>query len=347
MQTTMPATAGSLRCQQCGAAFDPPAMGPRRVRWCSQRCRKVGNGQGRNWDRSTRSCDRCGLAYTPVRPEQHFCSGACRYSTFLESRRRAERSIVCKLCGASVVVPKSASRQEYCPGLCADAAAKARKQRVSQWCLADGCNRAAPYGRRECESHRMLRRAGSSCQTCGKLAHGTHCRECTTTVRRIGLSCAVPWAKCPTCGVDYVRRNKLRHCYPHYSKSGLPSLYEPKHERPLTCKRCGHTFIGKWRQVCTPCALERKRQHRKNRKGHGAWLVNLRLLADRDGHRCHLCRRKVRWDVPYRHPLYPSRDHLIPQSFGGGHEMVNLALAHRRCNSRRGNRGAAQLRLLA
>jgi 5-methylcytosine-specific restriction endonuclease McrA len=40
-------------------------------------------------------------------------------------------------------------------------------------------------------------------------------------------------------------------------------------------------------------------------------------------------------------------DHLIPLSKGGNHTSDNLALAHGRCNSRRGaGRIPAQLRLL-
>lgn len=32
-----------------------------------------------------------------------------------------------------------------------------------------------------------------------------------------------------------------------------------------------------------------------------------------------------------------SRDHILPQSLGGGYEKENQALAHKRCNTKRGN----------
>lgn len=32
-----------------------------------------------------------------------------------------------------------------------------------------------------------------------------------------------------------------------------------------------------------------------------------------------------------------SRDHVLPQSLGGGYEKENQALAHKRCNTKRGN----------
>ena len=64
-------------------------------------------------------------------------------------------------------------------------------------------------------------------------------------------------------------------------------------------------------------------------------------IAERDGWRCHICHKKVTqktWSL----------DHLIPIVDGGSHTRSNVALAHHRCNSKRGARRRipAQLRLL-
>lgn len=67
--------------------------------------------------------------------------------------------------------------------------------------------------------------------------------------------------------------------------------------------------------------------------------VSLTVLADRDRDRCGVCGRKV--NVKER-----SIDHIVPVSKGGEHSYANTRLAHRRCNSSRGNRGPAQIRLL-
>ena len=40
-------------------------------------------------------------------------------------------------------------------------------------------------------------------------------------------------------------------------------------------------------------------------------------------------------------------DHVVPLSLGGSHTPANVRAAHFMCNSRRSNRGAAQMRLLA
>jgi len=66
--------------------------------------------------------------------------------------------------------------------------------------------------------------------------------------------------------------------------------------------------------------------------------VNASEVYERDHYLCHVCRRLV----PARER---SLDHLIPLTRGGAHSMNNVALAHRRCNSKRYNSGPAQLLL--
>lgn len=58
-------------------------------------------------------------------------------------------------------------------------------------------------------------------------------------------------------------------------------------------------------------------------------------IYQRDKGRCWICGKKVE-----RKNL--SMDHLIPVSFDGPTEPHNLKVAHRRCNSKRGNRTPAQ-----
>lgn len=66
--------------------------------------------------------------------------------------------------------------------------------------------------------------------------------------------------------------------------------------------------------------------------------VNRSEVAERDNWRCHICGQKVtrkNWSL----------DHLVPLSRGGTHTMDNVALAHLRCNLRRG-RGSLPAQLL-
>jgi 5-methylcytosine-specific restriction endonuclease McrA len=55
-------------------------------------------------------------------------------------------------------------------------------------------------------------------------------------------------------------------------------------------------------------------------------------IYERDGWRCGLCRRKIRRDLDYPHPLSASLDHVIPLVHGGPHLRSNAQAAHLRCN---------------
>ena len=64
------------------------------------------------------------------------------------------------------------------------------------------------------------------------------------------------------------------------------------------------------------------------------------LIYERDRGVCGICGKVVtREDA--------SVDHIVPLSKGGEHSYANTRLAHTRCNIARGNRGAAQIRMLA
>lgn len=63
----------------------------------------------------------------------------------------------------------------------------------------------------------------------------------------------------------------------------------------------------------------RKQQHMK-------WFQQVRI---RDKDRCQLCGKKI--FCYYEMSL----DHIIARMFGGGNEMENLQLAHKKCNAKK------------
>lgn len=66
----------------------------------------------------------------------------------------------------------------------------------------------------------------------------------------------------------------------------------------------------------------------------------VRALRRRDGDDCWLCRQPI--DFTITDPQSPwrwSRDHFIPRSLGGPDTTENMRLAHRWCNSHRGDAG--------
>ena len=68
--------------------------------------------------------------------------------------------------------------------------------------------------------------------------------------------------------------------------------------------------------------------------------VTLAKLIKRDGLRCALCGEMCdpkdhSWSQ-YSGPMYPSIDHIVPMSKGGGHVWNNVQVAHIICNSEKG-----------
>lgn len=70
-------------------------------------------------------------------------------------------------------------------------------------------------------------------------------------------------------------------------------------------------------------------------KLHGAPAeigITLSKLIKRDGLTCAICGIQCIYGGNYLADLYPTMDHIIPLSKGGGHTWNNVQVAHRRCN---------------
>jgi 5-methylcytosine-specific restriction endonuclease McrA len=81
--------------------------------------------------------------------------------------------------------------------------------------------------------------------------------------------------------------------------------------------------------------------HRRRARLRSAFVtsVSMDMIYLRDGGICQICKKLVKRSQA-------SMDHVLPLSQGGTHEPRNVRLAHRKCNTKRGYRGTAQLRLL-
>jgi 5-methylcytosine-specific restriction endonuclease McrA len=76
-------------------------------------------------------------------------------------------------------------------------------------------------------------------------------------------------------------------------------------------------------------------------KGHGRsgrpWRrINAHWRALRQP--CWICGHSIDYELPARHPLSFSVDHVIPRSHGGPPTIANTRPAHYSCNAARGNR---------
>jgi len=111
------------------------------------------------------------------------------------------------------------------------------------------------------------------------------------------------------------------------------------------CERCGGQYLAMergWDRVryCSERCAKRSSSSRRRARERGAEFERYSRFAifERDGWRCHICRRKVNRAAVVPHPLAPTIDHLVPLAAGGGDTAANVATAHFLCNSTKGER---------
>jgi 5-methylcytosine-specific restriction endonuclease McrA len=158
-------------------------------------------------------------------------------------------------------------------------------------------------------------------------------------------------SRCPRCVADRRQHEGMQH--------GTESMYTNGRCRCDACKgasRRGRTkrreeqpdlrkaADAKYRQANAmrrrKDAAARTRRKRALRRGGSAQPYDRRTIYQRDGGRCHICGETV---DPDRFHL----DHLVPIADGGADAPENVAVAHPRCNLRRGRgRTPVQLRLV-
>lgn len=96
---------------------------------------------------------------------------------------------------------------------------------------------------------------------------------------------------------------------------------------------------------CSNAAHGVTRKMRKRASDPGLGLISRAEIAERDGWRCGLCRRRVDQSRVWPDPMCASIDHVLPLARGGDNSPANLQLAHLRCNLSKRADGRDQLRL--
>lgn len=160
--------------------------------------------------------------------------------------------------------------------------------------------------------------------------------------------CPVAYGTC-MCGKLFIARNGRRYC----SDLCIYRAHNPPVEpHTIECGQCGVAFFGKWLRLCAGCSESNARATKRNARASRRAAESRRPyrrqdIFERDGWRCHLCRKLVAKDQRVPHSQAPTLDHLVPLSAGGSDAADNVATAHFICNSRRSAGGIAQLRLIA
>lgn len=196
-------------------------------------------------------------------------------------------------------------------------------------------------------------------------------RYCSTVCANQANGSSRPSPSCEVCGQGY------RRTYPEQRTCGLPCGVilrghrlgppEPR-DMAYTCQFCAGSFSeparpGNVRTTCPSQACQLRLRQTLNRQWAVAHpdrileasarrrvriragtteRVDLLAIAERDGWRCQICRRRVNAALRYPHPLSRSYDHVVPVSEHPEHTAANLRLTHLRCNVGRGNRGGGE-----
>lgn len=83
--------------------------------------------------------------------------------------------------------------------------------------------------------------------------------------------------------------------------------------------------------LCERCKPSRSLRHK----------TPVRVVANRDGTDCGICREPVDLDLRWPDPMSASVDHVIPRARGGSDDLSNLQVAHLTCNLKKHTRIAA------
>lgn len=183
-----------------------------------------------------------------------------------------------------------------------------------------------------------------TCELCGSAfeTHNSAQRFCGATCRDRSKYMNATRRPCDVCGLptgtkhtDYRTSGPVRHrdCIPA-PDHGTASRYkygcrcsECRNAIRITAKKYRSKRIAEGRPI---------RRH----GGSGPYIPeSVRVsVYERDGYVCQLCGLDTDRFASGNDDWFPSLDHIVPKSLGGGHEVSNLRTAHRVCNSSRGAR---------
>lgn len=254
-------------------------------------------------------CETCGKRMPPRRPSmaRRFCSSAC-------SNARRVVVIGCANCQKSFRRMRGPS-QRYCSRECGWVGTRALKRAL----------REENAHQRELE--RIRTRAARRCEVC----------KVSTGGPKMHPACRKSFAR------EYSRQLSIER---HVGKV-------------CVCKACGQQFAPEYgtkkrascSTICDKVLLARMRRdskatRRARKRGAFVQPVGIAYVRRRDKDRCGICHQLVDVNAKAPAPLSPSIDHILPLSRGGSHEPRNVRLAHLICNSRRGAKGVAQLRMV-
>jgi predicted nucleic acid-binding Zn ribbon protein len=159
------------------------------------------------------------------------------------------------------------------------------------------------------------------------------------------LECRKNWffeknlKNCLICGTPFSSRKKT---YCSRACADLAAQRDPNGSGKA-CLHCGKSFFSV-KQNAAYCSDECRISSNKtlrNFKHRGAKTkekISIFAIAARDGWKCSICGRPINKDLDRNSKWAATIDHIVPLSKGGKHNWSNVRLAHRSCNSKKGDK---------
>ena len=163
--------------------------------------------------------------------------------------------------------------------------------------------------------------------------------------------------RCYTCEKLNTKRDKTLTILERKSSRSLDN----KQITFSVCGNCGKLLIGD-KKYCSKKCRDRQHEHIKSRqrinnaKNNGTIDKGITLdkLILRDNNTCYICGSLCDKEDYYyidkyfvAGDLYPSIDHIKPLAKGGTHTWENIKLAHKHCNSLKGDKNLERVRTYA
>lgn len=254
-----------------------------------------------------RACERCGAPYTARKSWARYCSPHCR--TRQNNEIRAALLVPCRWCNQ----PTKRRTRGGWAGTCSYTCGMALRQYER--------NGTAPH------TPWVSYPAQSTCRRCNRPFLHNPTKQRVYCSDRCRVRAGYAWRPCRYCDTPIRTSTEGTTLPPRPICTPCQDIAQIYAGQPGRCGICGQPRPGGRRRLCDRC--------KARREAHGIRKyppeATLEAVLERDRWICHLCGQRI------AHLHDATRDHLIPAAQGGGHDLGNLAAAHRLCNSMRGD----------
>lgn len=202
----------------------------------------------------------------------------------------------------------------------------------------------------------MPRTPDTTCDGCGKPCFRSRPKPGSDWIPPLTHTCracraaSITHGKASTYKHRGCRCSECRQAWNDQCRRIQTAVRERKGLLTRACISCGSDFRPRANQIiCSPAC--RKAVHGRygdhaSRAAHwGVQFETIDRLAifERDGWACGICELPVERGLTFPDPGYPTLDHIVPMSQGGGHLAANVQLAHFYCNSVKGARAVEDI----